>query len=191
MNPLLKPWQGLLWRRVPRCRLEVLGPLTKCEIRVVLLQLFLEQVKMTLRFPWQPTTCFLKPCQENKCVFLNEVQVSQQSKSHKGPGLLTPHCHSRGGTCLPCAAEGAQVEGECLMGCWWLCKVLVTDGLAQSSRWVEGLHGGFFMVVKTSLAFSYLWLITAFSNLFQDRKLEEEFTLDENNFLKLGIFQEL
>lgn len=69
--------------------------------------------------------------------------------------------------------------------------MLVTHGLVQSSHWVEGLHGRSFMVIKTSLAFSYLWLITAFSNLFQDRKLEEEFTLDENNFLKLGIFQEL
>lgn len=42
-----------------------------------------------------------------------------------------------------------------------------------------------------SLALSYLWLIVTFKNIFQDRKLEKEFTLDENNFLKLGIFQEL
>lgn len=71
-------------------------------------------------------------------------------------------------------------------------RVLATYSLAQIFLWAERLCGSLFRgKKKKSLALSYLWLILTFKNIFQDRKLEKEFTLDENNFLKLGIFQEL
>lgn len=72
-------------------------------------------------------------------------------------------------------------------------RVLATYSLAQIFLWDERLCGSLFGGGGggESLALSYLWLIVTFKNIFQDRKLEKEFTLDENNFLKLGIFQEL
>lgn len=111
----------------------------------------------------------------------------------KGKGLLTPLLSRLGMKVhvCPVVQKGWVTERSTSdVVAMALQRVLVTYGLAEIFLWAERLCGSLFRE-KKSLALSYLWLTVTFKNIFQDRKLEKEFTLDENNFLKLGIFQEL